>query len=64
MTKFRTEKPEPRGHLVTLRLSAEQNDLLSAAAEQQSVSKGELLRIALDYWLEHSAEGKRVLRRK
>jgi hypothetical protein len=64
MSKFRTEKPEPRGHLVTLRLSAEQNEILTQAAEQQNVSKGELLRIALDYWLEHSAEGKRALKRK
>ena len=64
MTTFRSQRPEPRRHCVTMRLSEEQNSLLDKLCEQTGESKGELLRIALDYWIQNSAEGKKALRQK
>lgn len=59
---FRTEKPQPRQHCVTLRVSEEQNEILNRLTENLNQSKGEVLRLALDYWLENSPEAKRALR--
>lgn len=61
---FQTEKPAPRQHCVTLRLTDDQNELLTGIAARLETSKGELLRKTLDYWLENSPEGKRALRAK
>ncbi len=64
MNTFRSQRPEPRNHCVTMRLSEEQNALLDKLCEQTKESKGELLRIALDFWIQNSPEGKRALRQK
>ena len=60
---FRTEKPKPRQHCVTLRVTEEQNEILERLTASLEKSKGEVLRTALDYWLENSPEAKRALRR-
>ena len=61
---FRTERPAPRSHCVTLRTSAEQNAMLDSLVARLQVSKGEVVRIALDYWLANSPEARRALRGK
>lgn len=61
---FRTEKPKRREHCVTLRVTDEQNEVLDRLTASLEQSKGEVLRTALDYWLNNSPDAKRALRAK
>ncbi len=56
MAKFKSERPEPRATMVALRLTAGQAELLTTLAERLEVGRSELVRMALDYWLENSPE--------
>jgi Ribbon-helix-helix protein, copG family len=62
MSVFQQERPEPRQHCVTLRVGTKQNEVLTALAESLGKSKGEVVRVALDYWLQHSPEGKKAMK--
>lgn len=50
MTQFSSQR-QARENIVNLRLTDEQNQVLNAAAEAASVSRSELLRMALDLYL-------------
>jgi hypothetical protein len=56
---------DPLQKMVSLRLTAEQNrDLTEMASNLRLVGgKAELLRKALDYWLEHSPDAQRAQRK-
>jgi len=53
---------DPLARMVSLRLTAEQDQLLAdlSAALGLAGGKAELLRKALDYWLEHAPEARRA----
>ena len=62
--QFRTERPSARGSMLSMRLSDEQNETLERLAERLDLSKAEVLRTALDYWIENSEDARRAMRRR
>ena len=56
MSKFSRESL-PK--IISLRVSEEQDELLQAYAKQMGLrGKSDVLRLALDYWLEHAPEAR------
>ena len=59
-----TARPETRGKMLSLRVTGEQNEQLETIARQLKLrGKAEVLRRALDFWLEN-AEVRRLLKIK
>lgn len=56
MPGFQTERPAPRGEMIGLRVTPEQNAMLAQIAERLNKSKSEILRVSLDYWLANAPD--------
>lgn len=57
---FSRPKPSPRTRMLTVRITEAQDNLITALAEAMGVDRAEVTRQALDYWMVHGPESRRV----